>query len=58
MKFKVESLRLQESIFDGKYYLGIDFSPQVSTGIPLSKKRCLELINFVKKEFPNLVIEE
>ena len=57
MKFRVVSLRLQESKWGG-YFLGIDFSPSVSTGIKVSKKRFLELTKLIKKEFSYLVIEK
>lgn len=56
MKFKVESLRLQESKWGG-YFLAIDFSQSTSTGIKISKKRFLELTRLIEKEFPHLVIE-
>jgi hypothetical protein len=56
MKFKVGALRLQESKWDG-YFLVIDFSPNVSTSIKISKKRYLDLIKTVETLFPQQVIE-
>jgi len=56
MKFKVDCLRLQKSKWN-EYYLGIDFSPSVSTGIKISKKRYLELVKIVETMFPQQVIE-
>ena len=57
MKFKVESLRLQESKWGGQY-LAIDFNDCISMGIPISKERAIEIRRVIKEHVPDLVIEE